>query len=94
MVWYQFRQSGDFVDTQTLNVFHDDFSASGRALMGLALIGANIAMGPRWAVTGEGRYSYASAELNHDFVNFNHIDLSGFSFTAGLSYRLVSRGAR
>jgi len=94
MVWYTFRQTGDFVDFQTLNVFNDNLSSSGRSLMGLALAGANVAMGTRWALTGEARYTFATAPLRQDFVGFHSIDLSGLSFTGGISMRLSSRGVR
>jgi hypothetical protein len=94
MMWYTFSQSGDFVDFQTMGVFHDDLSSSGRTLMGLALAGVNVAMGTRWAFTGEARYAFASAPLQQDFVGFHSIDLSGLSFTGGISLRLKNRGVR
>jgi len=94
MLWYTFRQSGDFVDFQTMGVFNDSLSSSGRTLMGLALAGVNVALGTRWALTGEARYTYAKAPLEADFVGFHSMDLSGLSFTGGISYRLASRGVR
>jgi len=94
MLWYNFRQSGDFVDFQTMNVFHDDLKSSGRTLMGLALAGVNVSMGTRWAFTGEARYTYASAPLQDAFVGFNSMDLSGLSFTGGVSLRLGAGGVR
>ena len=87
-MWYRFRQAGDFVDFQTLNVFTDDFNASGWTWTAHAFAGVEVSLSPRFVMTGEGRYTWARGPLGTDFVGFHNIDLSGFAMTAGLAARL------
>jgi hypothetical protein len=86
-MWYQFRQQGDFVDFQTNDVFGDDIASSGWTPMAHALAGIDYSLSPRFALTGEGRYAWAKANLNEQFEGFDRIDLSGFTATAGISVR-------
>jgi hypothetical protein len=88
MMWYRFRQVGDFVDFQTLNVFADDFQSSAWTPVAHVLAGVDVALGSHFVLTGEGRYTWAKGPMSRDYVGFNRIDLSGLSVTAGLSVRL------
>ncbi len=88
VTWYRFRQHGDFVDFSNFNVFRDDFRSDGWTPGAHASAGVDIALGPRFLLTGEGRYSYAKAPMGDSFVGFKPIDLSGFAFMTGLSVRL------
>jgi len=88
MMWYAFRQVGDFVDFQTLNVFPDDFQSSAWTPVVHALAGVDVALGRYFVLTGEGRYTWAKGPVSRDYVGFNRIDLSGLSVTAGFSVRL------
>jgi len=87
VVWYRFEQDGDFVDFETLDVFHDRFTQDGRAPTVHLYGGADWSLGPALFLTGEGRYSWATADMSGDFVGFNAMDLSGFQGTVGLSVR-------
>lgn len=87
MVYYNFRQAGDFVDFETLEVFSDTFRSSGDAGIFHVLAGAEWSLGPYFYLTGEGRYSWAEAQMDRDFVGFEPIDLSGFQGTVGLALR-------
>ena len=86
-VYYNFRQSGDFVDFDTLEIFSDTFRSSGSSGIFHVLAGAEWSLGPHFYLTGEGRYSWAEARMSKDFVGFDPIDLSGFQGTVGLALR-------
>jgi hypothetical protein len=87
-MWYRFRQAGDFVDFQTLNVIYDDYESSAWTPVVHAIGGVDISLGPSVLLTGEGRFTWAKGPLSRDYVGFNGIDLSGLSLTAGLAVRL------
>jgi opacity protein-like surface antigen len=86
-VWYRFKQRGDFVDFNTLDIFYDHISSAGWTGTVHALAGIDFSLSPRWAITTEGRYARASADLGRAFENFEPIDLSGFSTTFGIQLR-------
>jgi hypothetical protein len=87
VMWYRFKQSGDFIDFATTRVFHDYFDSSGVTPTAQAFAGTDISLSPRFAVSTEGRYQWARAPLSRDFSGFERIDLSGFALTAGFSIR-------
>jgi opacity protein-like surface antigen len=86
-MWYSFRQDGDFIDQPSMDVFHDTFKSSGWAPEAHAMAGLDVSLTPRLMLTGEGRYTYAKANMDEDFEGFDKIDLSGFAITAGLAVR-------
>lgn len=86
--WYSFEQEGEFVDYETLDVFVDRFASSGGGFTAQAALGLDVAWGTRMFLNGEGRYSWAEAGLDQDFVGFGTVDLSGFQATVGLGFRL------
>jgi hypothetical protein len=86
-VYYNFRQAGDFVDFETLEIYSDTYRSSGDAGVFHVLAGAEWSLGPHFYLTGEGRYSWAEAQMDRDFVGFQPIDLSGFQGTVGLALR-------
>jgi hypothetical protein len=87
-MWYRLHLWGDFVaDDSAHSVYTDSFSSADWALTGHAFAGLDVSVSPRFVVTGEARYTYAKAPLSADFQNFDRIDLSGFSLTAGVAVR-------
>lgn len=84
---YELSQDGDFVDEESLEIFSDYFTSSGWTSTFHALAGADYWISPRFGVTAEGRYTWASAQLGEDFRRFDDIDLRGFQATAGVSVR-------
>jgi hypothetical protein len=86
-MWYRFRQTGDFVDFQTNDVFNAVLESQGWAPTGHALAGGEVTINPRLAFVTEGRYTWAKAKLQNDFSGFDRIDLSGFTTTAGIAVR-------
>lgn len=86
-VWYRLRQSGEFVDPETLDIFEDQFESGGWSLGATGFGGADISLSPRFGVTAEGRYLWARGPMNNDFSTFNKIDLSGYDASIGLFVR-------
>jgi len=84
---YRFRQVGDFVDFQSLNVLPDEFTSNAWTPVVHALAGAEVSLGRFIMVTAEARYTWARGPMSRDYVRFNRIDLSGVSVTTGLSFR-------
>jgi hypothetical protein len=85
-VYYEFRQSGDFVDFQDLSVFTDVFRSDGWAPSGHVFGGVDFQLYRGLYASVEGRYTKASATLSRDFVDFDPIDLSGFRMLGGINY--------
>jgi hypothetical protein len=86
-VWYRFRQEGEFVDFQTLDIFRDQLDSTGWAPAVLGMAGADFALTPRLALTADARYTWARADLGVAFDQFDPIDLSGLAATLGFSIR-------
>jgi hypothetical protein len=85
-VWYRFRQFGDFVDVQdNFAVFTDAFQSAGWAPSLHAFGGADLRVWRGVALSMEGRYVWASADLGPDFSGFEPIDLSGLRLSSGVS---------
>jgi len=84
---YDYRQSGDFVDFKTLDVFHSSLSSHAVAAMLYGAAGVDYSLTPSLSVLTEARYDASRAKMNKDFQGFNHIDLSGLAVTAGLNVR-------
>jgi hypothetical protein len=90
LMWYRFRQQGDFVDFQTFDVFNDEFESAGWTGTAYGTAGFDISLGPRFAVTTQGKYTYAKARVSGDFEDYNQfgkMDLSGFGATVGFYVR-------
>ena len=87
MMWYRLRQSGDFIDFATNDVFPDAFESSGWTGTAHAMAGADYSLTPRLGLTGEARYTWAKTSLGTDFTGFDGIDLSDFAITLGLNVR-------
>ena len=84
-IYYEFRQSGDFVDFQDLSVFRDVFRSNGWAPSVHAFGGVDVRLYRALYASVEGRYTKASAKLGTDFIDFDPIDLSGFRLSAGIN---------
>ena len=86
-MWYKFRQHGDFVDSNTNNVFTSDLVSSNWAPAVQGLAGIDFTLTPHLALTGEAKYIWAHGKLSDSFSGFDNIDLSGLSTTLGLTFR-------
>jgi hypothetical protein len=85
VMWYTFKQTGDFVDFTDLGVFTDVFNSSGVTPEFHVFGGVDLQVYKRLYLTTEARYVWASAELDSDFIDFDPIDLAGFRFSAGIN---------
>lgn len=84
--WYKLIQSGDFVDYMDMSVFPDVFLSKGWTPTVHGFGGVDVQLHRRLFATIEGRYSWAAAELDTDFVDFEPIDLAGVRMSAGISF--------
>lgn len=88
-MWYKFEREGEFIDFGTLDIFRDKVASEGTVPTFHVMGGADVSVGPRFVVTGQIRYSWASAELDpYYFEGFDDIDLAGFQASAGFKVRL------
>ena len=85
-LWYEFHQTGDFVDFLDLSVFNETFRSRDWAPSAHVFGGVDVKIARRLFLTGEGRYLWSRAELGPDFTSFEAIDLTGFRLTAGINY--------
>ncbi len=84
LLWYRFRQVGDFVDFDDMSIFPDTFNSVGWAPTLNIFGGVDIKLSPRLFLAVEASYDWAKSDMGEDFVDFDPIDLSGFALTAGL----------
>jgi hypothetical protein len=87
VMWYRFRQAGDFIDFGTTKIFGDLFDSTGWTPTAQGFVGTDVSLTPRFALTGEIRYQFAKASLGRDYAGFGRIDLSGLAATGGVSIR-------
>lgn len=85
--WYRFRQRGDFVDFETLDVFNTTIQASGWGATAYAGGGLEYTLRPGIALATDARWQFGGADVGGDFQGFDRIDLSGLAITTGLTFR-------
>ena len=88
VMYYRFKQDGDFVDFKTFNVFRSDFISDSWSPAAQVLGGFDFTLSPQLAITTDARYIWSKGTLKSDFSGFNRIDLSGASATVGLTVRM------
>jgi len=54
VMWYQLRQTGDFIDFKTLKIFGDQFESNGWTPTVEAFAGTDVSLSARFAVSIEG----------------------------------------
>jgi hypothetical protein len=84
-MFYQFHQTGDFVDFLDFSVFPDSFRSQGWAPTGHVFGGVDLQLYKGLYGTVQGRYTKAAGKLASDFIDFDPIDLSGFRLSAGIN---------
>lgn len=88
---YSWRLSefGDFIDftTADLEIFDDFFEQEDEELGWYVTAGLEVPVADSWSVFAEGRWDNAEAELAGDFRGLGDLDLSGRSYSAGISFR-------
>lgn len=87
MMYYLFKQDGEFVDYKTLDVFRTSLTSTDVSAMAFGSVGTTYSLTPRVGLNIEARYEYARGTLSSDFRGFSPIDLSGVGLTAGFLFR-------
>lgn len=86
-MYYSFKQEGDFVDYQTLDVFSEKLESKSFAPTVYAHAGFDYSLNPRFSIVSDARYDYARSAMGRDFQGFDDIDLSGVSLSVGFGVR-------
>ena len=87
LILYEFSQQGEFVDYDTLDIFHNTFTSEGVAPTVYGGAGIELSLGRHLLATGEARYLWSRANMSRDFVDFDPIDLSSRQLVLGLAVR-------
>lgn len=87
-MWYQFTQSGEFVDFEDDTIFRDELESRGWSPAAQLKAGVEYSVGPRVGINAEAGYLWGRADLGRDYSDFDAIDLSGFSALFGVFLRL------
>ena len=87
MMYYSYKQDGEFVDFRDLEIFAESLESKGWAPAAYGAAGVDLALSTRFGLTGQARYDYARGAMNTDYVDFDRIDLSGVSATIGINFR-------
>ncbi len=87
VLWYRFRQEGDFVDFNTMEIFYARLRSDGWTPAGYVGGGLDINVSRTGYLVLDIRYSWARSDLGRDFTGFEPIDLSGLRVTAGFQWR-------
>lgn len=87
VMYYSFRQTGDFVDFADNGVFNTTLESSGWTPTLYGSAGVQYALSARMSLITEARYDRASSAMSKDFQGFDRIDLSGFALSTGLHLR-------
>ena len=83
LINYDFKQNGDFVDFADYHVFPENFRSHGWTPTAHVFGGTDLQIYKSMFLSLEGRYQWANATLDNDFIDFEPMDLGGFRFGAG-----------
>lgn len=88
VVRYRFQQDGDFVDTQTLEIFTDRLEQVGTGFTAHGFAGVDVMLKNMVYLTTQARYAWAKGGLDRSiYEGFEPMDLSGIQLTLGLGFR-------
>jgi len=87
MLLWEYELNGSFVDLGTLEIYDDFFYDDGATIAGVGTAGIEFRVSRAWSVHLEGRYLWAEDDLGVDFIGFDDLDLSGWAFFGGASFR-------
>jgi len=92
VMWFQLRQNGDFVDYIDSSIFSDVFESKGWTPTAHVFGGVDVRVLRRAYVTFDARYTWASADLGRDWIDFDPLDLSGLRLSAGFNFIISEVG--
>jgi hypothetical protein len=79
------KQTGDFVDFRTLNVFGNNFRSSGWGSAFYVNGGVDMHWIQHAYLSFDARYLWADATLDQPWRSFDPLDLTGLRVTGGIS---------
>ena len=91
VIWFDVKQTGDFVDFVDLSIFTDVFQSRGWTPSAQVFGGIDLRVFKRLYVMFDGRYLWAAGELGRDWIDFDPIDLAGFRLSGGINVVFAGR---
>jgi opacity protein-like surface antigen len=89
--WYELKQKGEFFGTDPSGkpvIFEDVFTSDDWTFAQHAFAGVDIKLTRSFGLILEGRYYWADADVQGDYVDFNSIDLDGARAMIGFNWKL------
>ena len=87
LMFSRIHQWGNFVDPTDTIIFTDNYASESWTGTAHVFAGADLPLGPRFVLSAEARYTWATTPLGPDFLGFGNMDLSGLSVTVGMGVR-------
>jgi hypothetical protein len=85
VLYYQVRQSGDWVDIQDLSIFPDVFESNGWTPVAYLNGGLDLQLVRRLYLTFDARYQWAESELDGVWQGFEPLDLASVRLSTGIN---------
>ena len=85
--YYTFKQSGDFIDFKTNDVFTSTLTSAGWGASAYGAAGFQYGLTTHADLVTEARYDRGRAPMSADFQGFDRISLSGLSLSTGIHLR-------
>ncbi len=85
VLWFDVRQSGDFVDFVDSSIFTDVFESRGWTPSAQVLGGVDVRVFRRLYLNVDVRYVWAAGDLGGTWIDFDPIDLTGTRVAAGIN---------
>ena len=86
-LFWNYSETGEFVDPVTSDIFRDSFSADGTDVAPVIFGGLRAPVGASMMLGGEVRFQKADTELPADDFLGDRLDLGGLTFQANLTWR-------
>ncbi len=86
-LFWNYSETGEFVDAVTSEIFRDSFTADGTEVAPVIFGGLRAPVSASMMLGGEVRYQKADAELPADDFLGDRLDLGGWTFQANLTWR-------
>jgi hypothetical protein len=89
LLGWRLTEAGDFIDfgSPNLPIVRAGYQAEGTTYEFFALAGLDFRLAPGWTFFLEGRWRNADDTLGDDFAGFGKLDLSGFEYSGGFSFK-------
>ena len=87
-LWWKLTERGQFIDFTDPDqpIFDANYSSSSGTFSLYGVLGMEIRFGDSWSAVVQGRYRDANDELGSSLSGLGNLDLSGYSYGAGLAF--------